>query len=261
MKIDLAGKVALVTGGGRGIGRVIATQLVQNGARVMIATRTQASGQEVTDELRAMGGEVELVALDLSTRAACDAAVQAAVDAFGGLDIVVHNSAIFPFTPFEQVTDEEFDSVLKTNLYSFMWLSRAALPYVKACGNGRIVGISSLIGNHAWLAGLDSYAASKGGMNGLARNLALEFAKHGATVNVIEPGLVIDDRSPKMDDVTRDKIVPNIPLQRAGLPSDIANAVMFFCSPTSQFVTGQALVVDGGHMLPDMSSYAMAARL
>ena len=261
MKIDLAGKVALVTGGGRGIGRVIATQLVQNGARVMIATRTQASGQEVTDELRAMGGEVELVALDLSTRAACDAAVQAAVDAFGGLDIVVHNSAIFPFTPFEQVTDEEFDSVLKTNLYSFMWLSRAALPYVKTCGNGRIVGISSLIGNHAWLAGLDSYAASKGGMNGLARNLALEFAKHGATVNVIEPGLVIDDRSPKMDDVTRDKIVPNIPLQRAGLPRDIANAVMFFCSPTSQFVTGQALVVDGGHMLPDMSSYAMAARL
>ncbi|UNU41828.1 SDR family oxidoreductase [Sphingopyxis sp. YF1] len=261
MKVDLTGKSALVTGGGRGIGRVIATQLVQNGARVTIATRTEASGAAVRDELRAMGGEVELVALDLSTRAACDAAVEAAADAFGGLDIVVHNSGIFPFTPFEKLEDDEFDAVMRTNLYSFMWLSRAALPHIKAGGNGRIVGISSLIGNHAWLAGLDAYAASKGGMNGIARNLALEFAKHSATVNIIEPGLVIDDRSPRMDDVTRDKIVPNIPMQRAGLPSDIANAVLFFCSPTSQFVTGQALIVDGGHMLPDMSSYAMSARL
>src|SRR3546814_6552531 len=81
-----------------------------------------------------------------------------------------------------------------------MWLSRAALPHLKASGDGRIVGISSLIGNHAWLAGLDAYAASKAGMNGIARSLAIEFAKYGATVNVIEPGLVIDDRSPRMDD-------------------------------------------------------------
>src|SRR3546814_451831 len=254
MKIDLKGKVALVTGGGRSIGRVIATQLAENGARVTIATRTEASGREVAEELRAKGGTVELVALDLSTRAACDTAVQAAVDAFGRLDIVVHNSAIFPFTPFEALGDEEFDRVLRTNLYSFMWLSRAALPHLKASGDGRIVGISSLIGNHAWLAGLDAYAASKAGMNGIARSLAIEFAKYGATVNVIEPGLVIDDRSPRMDDRTRDLIVPNIPMKRAGLPSDIANAVLFFCSPTSGFVTGQALIVDGGHRLPDMSS-------
>ncbi|MEZ5709791.1 MAG: SDR family NAD(P)-dependent oxidoreductase [Blastomonas sp.] len=261
MKIDIGGKTALVTGGGRGIGRVIATQLVDNGANVVIATRTEASGRDVAEELRAKGGKVELVALDLSTREACDSAVKAAADAFGGLDLLVHNSAIFPFTPFENLEDGEFDAVMRTNLYSFMWLSRAALPYMKKSGNGRIVGISSLIGNHAWLAGLDAYAASKAGMNGIARSLAIEFAKFGATVNVIEPGLIIDDRSPRMDDATRDLIVPNIPMKRAGLPSDIANAVMFFCSPTSQFVTGQALIVDGGHMLPDMSSYAMSSRL
>jgi 3-oxoacyl-[acyl-carrier protein] reductase len=261
MKVDLEGKVALVTGGGRGIGRVIAGQLVANGAKVLIATRTEASGQAVAQELRAAGGDVRLLAVDLSTRAACDSAVAAAVGAFGGLDIVVHNSGIFPFTPFEALADEEFDAVQRTNLYSVMWLARAALPQFKARPGGRFVAISSLIGNHAWLAGLDSYAASKAGMNGLCKNLALEFAKHQATVNVIEPGLVIDDRDPKMDDATRDLIVPNIPMQRAGLPGDIANAVQFFCSPTSQFVTGQALVVDGGHHLPDMSSYAMAARL
>src|SRR3546814_7952525 len=112
MKIDLKGKVALVTGGGRGIGRVIATQLAENGARVTIATRTEASGREVAEELRAKGGTVELVALDLSTRAACDTAVQAAVDAFGRLGIVVHNSAIFPFTPRSEEQTSELQSLM-----------------------------------------------------------------------------------------------------------------------------------------------------
>lgn len=261
MKVDLKGRVALVTGGGRGIGRVIATQLAANGAKLLIATRTAESGQAVVDEINASIGEARLLAADLSTREACDAAVAAAVEAHGGLDIVVHNSGIFPFTALENLTDDEFDRVMRTNLYSLMWLSRAALPQFKRSGNGRIVAISSLIGNHSWLAGMESYAASKSGMTGLCRNLALEFAKHGATVNAIEPGLVIDDRNPRMDDATRDLIVPNIPMQRAGLPDDIANAVLFFCSPTSQFVTGQSLVVDGGHHLPDMSSYAMRSRL
>lgn len=261
MKVDLEGKVALVTGGGRGIGRVIATQLAQNGAKVLIATRTEASGREVTDELKAAGHAVELLAADLSTSEACHAAVDMAVATFGGLDIVVHNSAIFPFTPFEALSDEEFDRVLRTNLYTVKWLASAVLPQFKARPGGRFVGIASLIGSRAWLAGLDAYAASKAGMTGLCKSLALEFAKHKATVNVIEPGLVIDDRDPKMDDDTARLIVPNIPVQRAGLPSDIANAVLFFCSPTSEFVTGQNLAVDGGHHLPDMSSYAMAGRL
>ena len=261
MKVDLNGKVALVTGGGRGIGRVISSQLSANGAAVIVATRTAATGQAVADEINGDGGRAALAALDLSTREACDQAVQTAVDRFGGLDIVVHNSAIFPFTTFANLTDEEFDSVMRTNLYAFMWLARAALPHVKKRAGGRLIGISSLVGNRSWMAGLDSYAASKAGMNGLAKNLALEFAKHGATVNIIEPGLIIDDRDPRMDEDTASRIVPNIPMGRAGLPSDIANAVLFLCSPTSQFITGQAIAVDGGHHLPDMSSYAMASRL
>lgn len=261
MKVALEGKVALVTGGGRGIGRVIATQLAANGAKVLIATRTEASGRAVTDALTTAGHDVALLAVDLSTSEACHEAADVAVGRFGGLDIVVHNSAIFPFTPFEGLSDDEFDRVLRTNLYTVKWLASAALPQFRTRPGGRFVAISSLIGNHAWLAGLDAYAASKAGMNGLCKSLALEFAKHQATVNVIEPGLVIDDRDARMDDTTRDLIVPNIPMQRAGLPSDIANAVQFFCSPTSQFVTGQSLVVDGGHHLPDMSSYAMRGRL
>ena len=261
MKVALEGKVALVTGGGRGIGRVIATQAAQNGAKVLIATRTEASGRDVTEELKAAGHEVELLAVDLSNSEACHAAVDKTIGTFGRLDIVIHNSAIFPFTPFEALSDEEFDHVMRTNLFTVKWLASAALPQFKARPGGRFVGIASLIGNRAWLAGLDAYAASKAGMTGLCKSLALEFAKHKATVNIVEPGLVIDDRDPRMDDVTANHIVPNIPMKRAGIPSDIANAVMFFCSPSSEFVTGQSLAVDGGHHLPDMSAYAMRSRL
>lgn len=261
MQVNLSGKVALVTGGGRGIGRVISSQLAANGAQVVVATRTAATGQAVVDEINEAGHTASLVALDLSTSEACHAAVDAAVEAFGGLDILVHNSAIFPFTPFALLSDEEFDAVLRTNLYSVKWLASAALPHFTARPGGRFVTIASLIGNRSWLAGLDAYAASKAGMSGLAKSLALEFARHKATVNVIEPGLIIDDRDPRMDDATANFIVPNIPVQRAGLPSDIANAVLFFASPTSEFITGQSLAVDGGHHLPDMSAYAMAGRL
>ena len=261
MQVDLSGKVALVTGGGRGIGRVISSQLAANGAKVLVATRTAETGEAVVAEINASGGTARLAALDLSTSEACHAAVKATIDTFGGLDIVVHNSAIFPFTPFPSLSDEEFDRVLRTNLYTVKWLASAALPQFTARPGGRFIGISSLIGNRAWLAGLDAYAASKAGMTGLCKSLALEFANHKATVNMIEPGLIIDDRDPRMDEATATLIVPNIPAQRAGLPADIANAVLFFASPTSEFITGQNLAVDGGHHLPDMSSYAMASRL
>lgn len=261
MQIDLTGKAALVTGGGRGIGRGIATALAQNGARVLIATRTAASGQAVVDELNAAGGEARLLPADLSSREACEAAVGAAAEAFGALDILVHNSAIFPFTLMEQLTDEEFDRTLRTNLYSAMWLGRAALPHLKASGQGRVVLISSVVGNHSAMPGMCGYAASKGGLNGLGRNMAGEFAKHRVTVNIIEPGLTIDDRAPRMDRATRDAIVAGIPLGREGFPNDIAAAALFFVSPAAGYVTGQVLIVDGGHTLIDRSASAMAGRL
>lgn len=262
MKVDLTGRTALVTGGGRGIGRGIATTLVENGANVLIATRTAASGQAVVDELNGKGpGRAALHAVDLSTRAACEAAVAAAVAAFGQLDILVHNAAIFPFTLFEGLADEEFDGTLKANLYSMLWLMRAALPHLKQSPCARVIAISSVIGNVASLPGLSSYATSKGGLEGLSRNLAMELAPHRITVNIIEPGLVVDDRDPRMSGEMKDEIVANIPLGRAGLPSDIAAATLFFASDAAQFVTGQTLVVDGGQHLPDHSFLTMRSRV
>ncbi|MBV9842590.1 MAG: SDR family oxidoreductase [Sphingomonadaceae bacterium] len=262
MKVDLAGRTALVTGGGRGIGRGIATTLVENGANVLIATRTAASGQAVVDELNGNGpGRAALKALDLSTRDACSAAVTAAVDAFGQLDILVHNAAIFPFTLVEKLEDAEFDGTLKANLYSMLWLTQAALPHLKQSRAGRVVAISSVIGNLSSLPGMSSYAASKGGLEGLSRNLALELSPHRITLNIIEPGLIIDDRDPRMDEATSSQIVANIPLARAGLPSDIAAATLFFVSDAAEFITGQTLVVDGGMHVPDHSVLAMRSRV
>jgi 3-oxoacyl-[acyl-carrier protein] reductase len=262
MKIDLAGRTALVTGGGRGIGRGIATILVESGANVLIATRTAATGQAVVDELNAKGpGRAALAALDLSTRETCTAAVKAAVDAFGQLDILVHNAAIFPFTLIENLADEEFDDTLRANLHSMLWLTQAALPHLKQSHAGRVVAISSVIGNIASLPGMCSYSASKGGLEGLSRNLALELAPHRITLNIIEPGLIVDDRDPRMDRATQGLIVPNIPLGRAGQPSDIAAATLFFVSDAAEFVTGQSLVVNGGMHLADPSMQAMRSRV
>lgn len=262
MQIDLNGQVALVTGGGRGIGRGIARALVENGCKVLIATRTAATGQRVVDELNAIApGHTALHAADLSTRQACEAAVDAAVGRFGTLDILVHNAGVFPFTPFEQLTDEEFDDTLRTNLYAMMWLTRAAMPHLAKGGRGRIVAISSVIGNHSWLAGMQSYAASKAGLNGFCRNLAIEAAAQKVTVNIIEPGLIVDPDEPRMDEGMQNLVVRHIPLARAGIPDDIATAVLFYVSPAANWVTGQVLIVDGGQSLPDASAVAMAAKL
>lgn len=261
MKVDLSGRTAIVTGGGRGIGRGIAMALVQNGANVLIATRTAASGQAVVDELNAMGpGRAALKAADLSNRAACEGAVEAAVAEFGQLDILVHNSAVFPFTPFDALKDEEFDSTVQTNLYSMLWLTRAAVPHLKNSKAARIVAISSVIGNLTSLPGLSAYAASKGGLNGLSKSLALELAPHRITLNIIEPGLVVDDRDPRMDDDTKAQIVRGIPLGREGQPKDIAAMTLFYVSDAAEYITGQSMVIDGGMHLPDISIVPMMNR-
>jgi len=236
--------------------------LAENGCKVLVATRTAATGQAVVDEVNAIApGHGALYAADLSSRETCDGAIAAAVAAFGGLDILVHNAAIFPFTPFGKLSDAEFDSVLRTNLWAMMWLSRAAMPHLARSGDGRIVAISSVIGNHSWLAGMQSYAASKAGLNGFCRNLAIEAAADKVTVNIIEPGLIVDPEDPHMDEATKNLVVRHIPLGRAGLPSDIATGVLFYVSPDAHWITGQVIMVDGGQTLPDASAIAMSSQL
>ncbi|MEO5598388.1 MAG: SDR family NAD(P)-dependent oxidoreductase [Novosphingobium sp.] len=262
MKVDLSGKVAVVTGSGRAIGRAIAKSLVENGCKVVVATRTAATGQAVVDELNAIApNHGALYAADLSTRKACEGAISAAIDKFGALDILVHNAGVFPFTLFDELTDEEFDGTLKTNLYAMMWMARAAFPHLEKSGQGRIVAISSVIGNHSYLAGMQSYATSKAALNGFCRNLAIEAAAKKITVNIVEPGLIVDREDPHMPAELESAITQYIPLGRSGMPTDIATAVLFYASPDAHWVTGQITIVDGGMGLADKSAVAMATRL
>ncbi|WP_137819131.1 SDR family oxidoreductase [Pseudomonas sp. 2FG] len=252
MTLDFTGRVALVTGSGQGIGRAIARLFAQQGAKVLVATRTAASGAETLRLIREAGGTAELIAIDLGSRAAAEQAVAAALEAFGRLDILIHNAALFPLHDLASLPDDMLEATLAVNLKSCFWLTQAALPSLRATGAGRILITSSVTGPRTAIPGLAHYAASKAGVNGFIRAAALELAQHGITVNGVEPGLIATPAMANFGDATAlTRMAANIPLKRLGSPEDIAQAMRFLASLEAGYITGQTLVVDGGALLPE----------
>jgi len=243
----LEGRVALITGAGLGIGRGIALRFAQEGARVVVGTRTAASGEETLAHIREAGGEAALVTVDVSTRAGVDRLVERAVALYGGLDIVLHNAAAFPFSSLPALTDEDLDATLTLNVKSCFWLVQAALPHLRKSAAPRVLITSSVSGNHATAPGLTHYSASKAAVTGFVRNLALELAGEGITVNAVEPGFTLTERNsvPEMAPLVSNT-ARQIPMKRCGRPADIAGAMVYFASDDAGYVTGQSLVVDGG---------------
>ncbi|WP_025129084.1 SDR family oxidoreductase [Pseudomonas sp. PH1b] len=244
-----SGHVALVTGSGQGIGRAIAQLFAAQGAKVLLATRSKASGAETLRLIREAGGTAELLTLDLGTRAAAEQAVAAAVDTFGGLDLLLHNAGIFPMQKLAELEDATLDSTLAVNLKSCFWLTRAALPALRQATQPRIVITSSVTGPRTAIPGLAHYAASKAGVNGFIRAAALELAEYGITVNGVEPGLIATQAMDNLGDGAL--LARGIPLGRLGSPEDIAWAMLFLASKQAGYITGQTLVVDGGALLPE----------
>lgn len=253
MNQDLTGRSALVTGSGQGIGRALAQLFAAHGARVMVATRTEASGAETVRLIRAAGGNAELCTVDLSTRAAANRAVAASVDTFGGLDLLIHNAGMFPMEPLIDLSDETLDTTLAVNLKSCFWLTQAALAALRRAEHPRIVITSSVTGPRTAIAGLSHYAASKAGVNGFIRSAALELAEYRITVNGVEPGLIATQAMANLGDAPA--LASNIPLKRLGTPEDIAHAMLFLASPHAGYITGQTLVVDGGALLPENAQF------
>ncbi|MGC5698953.1 SDR family oxidoreductase [Pseudomonas sp. NFXW11] len=251
MNQDQAGRIALVTGSGQGIGRAIAQLFAARGAKVMLATRSAANGAETLRLIRAAGGCAELLSLDLGTRAAADQAVAATLETFGGLDLLLHNAGIFPLQKLAELQDQTLDSTLAVNLKSCFWLTRAALPALRRASEPRIVITSSVTGPRTAIPGLAHYAASKAGVNGFIRAAALELAEHGITVNGVEPGLIATQATDNLGDAAQ--LSRGIPLQRLGTPQDIAHAMLFLASRQAGYITGQTLVVDGGALLAENS--------
>ncbi len=249
---NLTGQVALVTGAGQGIGEGIARCFAKAGASVLIATRTAANGQKVADSIVSQGGTASLLRTDIGKHEEAKRAVDHAVATYGHLDIVVHNAAVYPVIPIEQLSDEDLDRTLSVNLKAGFWLIQAALPHLRKRGGGRILFTSSVTGPNVAMPGTAHYAASKSGMNGLIRTAALEFARENITVNGVEPGYIL---TPAMSALGSEEEIAAmakcIPLGKLGAPADIANTMLFLASNEAAYITGQTIVVDGGSTLPE----------
>jgi 3-oxoacyl-[acyl-carrier protein] reductase len=246
----LAGKSAVVTGSGKGIGAGVARLFASRGARVMVTARTEADVEKVVDEIREAGGLADGHVADIGTSEGVDALMSAVVRAFGGIDILVHNAGIFPHELIEDMPDESLRRVLDVNLTSAFRLVKACIPHMKERG-GRMLFTSSVQGNRGALPGCAHYAASKSGLTGLIRTAAIELAEYGITVNSVEPGMILTEGVERaISPDRREQMTGHVPLGRWGLPDDVAGAMLFLASDDASYITGQTLVVDGGATLP-----------
>lgn len=245
----LQGKVAIVTGAGsRGIGRGIAHSFVREGAKVVISGRTQSKLDDAAKELRAAGGEVEIVAADVSKPEDANQLIRRTVDRFGRLDILVNNAGIIVRKPFVEITPEEWDRLFATNVRGCFLCAQAAAKEMLKQGKGKIIMISSdsaLVG----VPLLSAYSSTKGAILTLVRAMAVEFAPHHINVNAILPGAVETDlnRDRFADPQWKKEMIKRFPLGRTGTVEEIGAAATYLGSDESDWMTGQYMVVDGGH--------------
>lgn len=244
--MSLEGKVALVTGSSRGIGKAIALKLAAQGAKVIVNyQKNAAAAQEVVEAIKARGGEAVALQADVSKFAEAQALVKAAVETFGRLDILVNNAGTTRDNLIALMKEEEWDVVLNTNLKSAWNMSKAASRIMMKQHFGRIVNITSVSGL-AGQAGQSNYSASKAGLIGLTKALAKELGPRNITVNAVAPGFVPTDLTADLPVELKEAMLKITPLGRFGTPEDVANAVAFLVSDEAAYITGQVLSVDGG---------------
>ncbi len=244
----LANKTALVTGAARGIGAATARRFVDEGARVVLADRRADEGRQVAETLDAeQPGSTRFVALDVTDEAAWQAAIEAATEAFGGLDVLVNNAGMIRVAPIEQTDRALFQKVLETNLVGAFLGIRAAMDVLAANGGGSIVNFSSVQGLEG-REGMSAYAASKFGVRGLSKTAAIELGPRGIRVNVVVPGPTRTKMTERKgwSDAQYDAAYGGYPLGRMADAREIADVVVFLASDESSFVTGADFVVDGG---------------
>jgi len=245
---QLTGKIAVVTGAGRGIGRAIALKFASEGADVVCVSRTAENSEKVAGEVRALGRRAWALAVDVSDSAAVNAAAEKILAEAGKVDILVNNAGVTRDGLLMRMSDQDWDLVLNTNLKGAFHFTRALSRSFIKQRSGRIINIASvigLIGN----AGQCNYAASKAALIGLTKSVAKELAGRGITVNAVAPGFIETDMTAVLKEELKTELLKQIPLGSLGQSEDIAHAALFLAGEASRYVTGQVLVVDGGMVM------------
>jgi 3-oxoacyl-[acyl-carrier protein] reductase len=245
---QLANQIAVVTGAGRGIGRAIALKFASEGADVVVLSRTVENSEKVAAEIRALGRKAWAYAVDVADAASVNAAADKILAECGRVDILVNNAGVTRDGLLMRMTDEDWDTVLNTNLRGGFLVTRAFCRAMLKQRSGRIINVASvigLIGN----AGQCNYAASKAGLIGFTQSAAREFASRGITVNALAPGFIETDMTAELKQELRDGVLKQIPLGKFGQAEDIAHAALYLAGPGGRYVTGQVLAVDGGMVM------------
>jgi 3-oxoacyl-[acyl-carrier protein] reductase len=242
--VNLKGKIALVTGAGHGIGREIALALARSGAEVVV---TDASDKifDVSKEIESVGAKAFPVKCDVTDAKEAVAIEEKVLGKYERIDILVNNAGIYPQKPFLEMTMEEWNKVLSINLNGVFHCTKAVIPKMVEQKSGKIVNIASIAGAVVGYMNLAHYSASKAGVVGFTKSLALEMAQYGININAIAPGPIDVGAIPAGSEIYQ-QIIKTIPIGRMGLPIDIANLVVFLASDESSFITGQCIVCDGG---------------
>ena len=237
---------ALVTGSSRGLGRAIALELGRAGYRVAVHyAGRESAAQDVAEEIRSSGGQASVFGADLSDRAAASSLVDRVILEFGSLEVLVNNAGITKDGLLIRMKDEDWDSVLRTNLDSAFYTCRAAIKNMMRARYGRIVNVSSIVGVQG-NPGQVNYVASKAGLIGLSKALAKEYGSRGITVNAIAPGFIESDMTAELPEKVRAAYLEGIPAGRFGKPEEVAATVRFLCSSEAGYLNGQVIGVDGG---------------
>lgn len=243
---DLSGKIAIVTGGGRGIGAATSKMLAKAGAHVVITYRSNAdAAKETVAAIEQAGGKAEAVQFDVGDGEAVDEAIRGIAKRLGGLDILVNNAGIALDQLLLRIKPEEIEKTFATNVAGAIWCAKSAIRPMMKARKGRIINLSSVVGESG-NAGQAVYSASKAALIGLTKTLAREYASRGVTVNAVAPGYIETEMTADLPDKAKAAIVEQTPLGRVGSPDEVAAAIVFLASEEASYITGQVLRVNGG---------------
>ncbi len=251
MLTSIAGKSVIVTGGSKGIGKGIASVFARNGCKVLIVSRNIDEANACSDEFRREGATATGFAGDVTNIGDMQRMAGTAVAAHGGIDILCANAGIFPQAKIEDMSPEDWDHVMATNLKGTFLSIKASLPHLKKTGEGRIVITSSITGPVTGFPGWTHYGATKAGQLGFMRTACLEFAKYGITVNAVLPGNILTEGLIALGPEYERSMAATIPLKKLGTVEDIGYAALFLASKEAGYITGQTIIVDGGQILPE----------